>query len=45
MSSSRTGSVLRFLGAAFVLRFIETGMDFVWLNGRAARPRLLAAGF
>jgi membrane protease YdiL (CAAX protease family) len=41
------GTVLALLGAhAFVLRFVEhRGWDFVWLDRRAARPRLLAAGF
>jgi hypothetical protein len=41
------GAVVALLGAhAFVLRFIEhRGWDFVWLDRRAARPRLLAAGF
>jgi hypothetical protein len=41
------GMVVALLGAhAFVLRFIEhRGWDFVWLDRRAARPRLLAAGF
>ena len=40
------GTVLALLGAhAFVLRFVEhRGWDFVWLDGRAAHPRLLAAG-
>jgi membrane protease YdiL (CAAX protease family) len=41
------GAVLALLGAhAFVLRFVEhRGWDFVWMNGRAARPPLLVAGF
>ena len=43
------GTVLALLGAhAFVLRFVERrgwGWDFVWLDRRAAHPRLLAAGF
>ena len=40
-------AVLALLGAhAFVLRFVEhRGWDFVWMDRRAARPRLLAAGF
>jgi uncharacterized protein len=40
------GTVLALLGAhAFVLRFIERrGWDYVWLDARAARPRLLATG-
>lgn len=38
--------VLAFLGAhAFVLKFVEhRGWDFVWMNARAARPRLLGTG-
>ena len=41
------GTVLALLGAhAVVLRFVERrGWDFVWMDRRAARPRLLAAGF
>ena len=41
------GTVLALLGAhAFMLRFVEhRGWDFVWLNARAAHPRLLAGGF
>jgi hypothetical protein len=40
-------TVFALLGAhAFMLRFVEhRGWDFVWLDGRAARPRLLAGGF
>ena len=41
------GTVLALLGAhAFVLRFVEhRGWDYVWMDRRAARPRLLTAGF
>jgi membrane protease YdiL (CAAX protease family) len=41
------GTVLALLGAhAFVLRVVERrGWDFVWLDRRAARAPLLAAGF
>jgi membrane protease YdiL (CAAX protease family) len=41
------GTVLALLGAhAFMLRFVEhRGWDFVWLDRRAAGPRLLAGGF
>ena len=41
------GTVLALLGAhVVVLRFVERrGWDFVWMDRRAARPRLLAAGF
>jgi membrane protease YdiL (CAAX protease family) len=41
------GTLLALVGAhAFMLRFVERrGWDFVWLDRRAARPRLWAAGF